>query len=114
MYPPTRKLAQKPTPVAAVLTKAAVPEREELYEERRLKRYHEEREANEGRVLKKFHETMEAKNVRKPSSPGLPKSSRLPKSLGLPQSSVGQHRPTPSESLQQRTRVWAEGTLEKQ
>ena len=91
MYPPTRKLAQKPTPVAVVLTKVAVPKQEESHEERRLKRYHEEMEANEGRVLKKYHETIEAKSVRKPSSGGLPKSSRLPKLLGLPQSSVGQH-----------------------
>ena len=34
---------QKPTPVAAVLIKAAVPEREESYEEGMLKRYHEDR-----------------------------------------------------------------------
>ena len=114
-HPQTRTLPLKVTtiiaPVAAVLTKAAAPEREESYEERLLKKYHEDREANEGRVIKKFYETMEAKSVRKPSSGGLPKSSRPPKSLGLSQSSVGPHRPTPSESLQQRTREWVVGTL---
>ena len=104
-YPYTRTLPLKPTniiaPVAAVLTKAAAPEREESYEERLLKKYHEDRDANEGRVIKKFYETMEAKSVRKPCSGGLPKSN------------VVKHRPTPSESLQQRTRVWVESTLEK-
>ena len=92
-------IGQKPTPVAAVLIEAAVPEREET---------------NEEKLLKKFHEIMKAKSVRKPSSGGLPKSSRPPKSLGKSQSSVGPHRPTPSESLQQRTREWVEGTLKKQ
>ena len=92
---------RKPTPVAAVWTKAAVPEREELHEERMLKRYHEEREANDGRIMKKFYEEMEVKSVRKPCSGGVPKST------------VVKHRLTPSESLQQRTRVWVESTLEK-
>ena len=89
---------QKPTPVAAVVTKAAVPEREESHEERMLKRYDEEREANDERVVKKFYEEMEAKRVRKPSSGGLSKSStsRLPQSLGLPHSILC--RPTPSNT----------------
>ena len=63
------------------------------------------------RLMKKFYETMKAKSIRFPSSGGLPKSSRP---LGQSQSSAGPHRPTPSESLQQRTREWVEGTLKKQ